>query len=94
MIFLGHASVDTIYRVAAIPKSAGKVLASAYTEAGGGMASNASVAAARLGAEVSYWGRVGDDPSGSQIPPGSTRKALGRARCDASRARAHRGPRC
>lgn len=31
------------------------------------MASNASVAAARLGGEVEYWGRVGDDVFGGQI---------------------------
>jgi sulfofructose kinase len=31
------------------------------------MAANASVAAARLGAEVAYWGRVGDEPGGHQI---------------------------
>jgi sulfofructose kinase len=67
LVCLGHSSVDTIYRVAAIPAMPTKVLASGYVEAGGGMASNASVAAARLGAEVEYWGRVGDDASGAQI---------------------------
>jgi sulfofructose kinase len=59
--------VDTIYGVAAIPARPMKVLAGSYAEAGGGMASNASVAAARLGADVEYWGRVGDDASGAQI---------------------------
>ncbi len=67
LICVGHASVDTIYRVAEVPTSATKVLATGYTEAGGGMAANASVAAARLGAQVAYWGRVGDDAFGKQI---------------------------
>ena len=67
IICLGHSSVDTIYGVASIPVAPTKVLARSYMEAGGGMASNASVAAARLGADVEYWGRVGDDPSGAQI---------------------------
>jgi sulfofructose kinase len=67
IVCLGHSSVDTIYGVAAIPASPMKVLAKSYTEAGGGMAANASVAAARLGAEVEYWGRVGDDGLGGQI---------------------------
>jgi sulfofructose kinase len=67
IICLGHSSVDTIYGVAAIPATPTKVLASSYTEAGGGMAANASVAAARLGAEVEYWGRVGEDGLGVQI---------------------------
>lgn len=67
LVCLGHSSVDAIYGVPAIPSTPMKVLASSYREAGGGMASNASVAAARLGAGVEYWGRVGDDASGSQI---------------------------
>ena len=67
LVCLGHSSVDTIYRVPAIPSRPMKVLATSYTEAGGGMASNASVAAARLGAQVEYWGRIGDDASGAQI---------------------------
>jgi len=67
LICLGHSSVDTIYRVAAIPVAPTKVLATGYNEAGGGMAANASVAASRLGAQVEYWGRIGDDASGRQI---------------------------
>src|SRR5438477_6523991 len=67
LICLGHSSVDTIYRVAAIPSTPSKVLATGYNEAGGGMAANASVAASRLGAQVGYWGRVGDDAPGRQI---------------------------
>ncbi len=67
LVCLGHAALDTIYEVASIPTTPVKILATGYTEAGGGMASNASVAAARLGAEVEYWGRVGDDASGTQI---------------------------
>jgi sulfofructose kinase len=67
LVCVGHSTVDTIYRVAAIPASPTKILAKDYREAGGGMAANASVAAARLGAEVAYWGRVGDDAPGEQI---------------------------
>ena len=40
----------------------------AIAECGGGMAANASVAAARLGAQVQYWGRVGDDALGDADP--------------------------
>jgi sulfofructose kinase len=67
LVCVGHSAIDTIYRVAAIPASPTKILASAYAEAGGGMAANASVAAARLGAIVHYWGRVGDDALGERI---------------------------
>lgn len=60
-------ALDTIYSVAEIPVTPVKVLATGYTECGGGMAANAAVAAARLGARVEYWGRVGDDPLGQRI---------------------------
>ena len=60
-------ALDAIYRVPAIPAIPTKVLASGYTECGGGMAANASVAVARLGARASYWGRVGDDGLGDRI---------------------------
>jgi hypothetical protein len=47
LVSVGHSAIDTIYRVATIPSAPMKLLASAYAEAGGGMAANASVAAAR-----------------------------------------------
>lgn len=67
LICLGMSAHDTIYTVSSIPTTPTKVLASHYTECGGGMAANASVAAARLGAAVEYWGRVGDDALGRHI---------------------------
>jgi sulfofructose kinase len=67
ILCLGMSAFDAIYRVPAIPSAPTKVLATAYAESGGGMAANASVAAARLGGEVHYWGRVGDDALGERI---------------------------
>jgi hypothetical protein len=67
LVCVGHSTIDTIYQVTAIPSTPTKVLANAYAEAGGGMAANASVAAARLGGIVHYWGRVGDDALGERI---------------------------
>jgi sulfofructose kinase len=67
MISVGMSALDTIYSVPEIPSSPVKILASGYTECGGGMAANAAVAAARLGAAVEYWGRVGDDLLGQRI---------------------------
>jgi sulfofructose kinase len=60
-------ALDAIYRVPAIPATPTKVLATGYTECGGGMAANASVAVARLGGQASYWGRVGADTLGTRI---------------------------
>lgn len=67
ILCLGMSALDSIYRVPAIPATATKVLATSYAQSGGGMAANASVAAARLGGKVSYWGRVGDDAIGQRI---------------------------
>ena len=67
LVCVGHSTIDTIYQVAAIPSTPTKVSANAYSEAGGGIAANASVAAARLGGIVHYWGRVGDDALGERI---------------------------
>lgn len=64
---LGMSALDAIYQVAAIPRTPTKVLASSFTECGGGMAANASVAVARLGGIASYWGRVGADDVGERI---------------------------
>lgn len=67
ILCLGMSALDAIYRVPEIPATPTKVLATSFTESGGGMAANASVAVARLGANVAYWGRVGDDQLGDRI---------------------------
>ena len=67
ILCLGMSALDAIYRVPAIPATPTKVLATAFTECGGGMAANASVAVARLGGQASYWGRVGTDALGTRI---------------------------
>src|SRR5207244_2494175 len=48
ILCLGMSALDAIYRVAAIPTQPTKILATGFTESGGGMAANASVAVARL----------------------------------------------
>ena len=67
ILCLGMSALDAIYRVPAIPSTPTKVLATSFTECGGGMAANASVAVARLRGTVAYWGRVGDDQIGDRI---------------------------
>jgi sulfofructose kinase len=67
LLCVGHSALDAIYTVPAIPAIPTKVLATAFTESGGGMAANASVAAKRLGAAVSYCGRLGNDATGDRI---------------------------
>ncbi len=67
ILCLGMSALDAIYRVPAIPTTPTKVLATGFTECGGGMAANASVAVARLGGQASYWGRLGADDLGARI---------------------------
>jgi sulfofructose kinase len=70
LIVVGHAALDRIYRIAAFPAAPTKVRALEGIEVGGGMAANAAVAAARLGARVELWSRTGDDNAAATIRAG------------------------
>jgi sulfofructose kinase len=67
IICLGISTLDRIWPVRDLPSGGGKYRASDYLEVGGGMAANAAVAAARLGADCAYWGRAGDDAAGTTM---------------------------
>ena len=71
IVCLGHAALDRIYSVPHMPVGSTKVRATAYTEVGGGMASNAACAIALLSdplaLRVEFWGRTGDDSAGDII---------------------------
>ena len=76
IVCLGHAALDRIYRIEAFPPVPQKLAAAAMEEVGGGMAANAAVAAARLGARVAFCGRVGDDMAGHAIRAGLEREGV------------------
>ncbi len=67
VIAVGMCAMDSIYTVDEIPTKPVKVLATGFSESGGGMAANASVAIARLGGNAEFWGRLGDDWLGECI---------------------------
>lgn len=67
IICLGHAALDRIYRIGVFPPTPQKIIADSAVEVGGGMASNAAVAAARLGGRVALCSRIGDDLTGQAI---------------------------
>lgn len=67
ILCIGMSAMDGVYRVPKIPATPTKILATGFTECGGGMAANASVAIARLGGGAHYWGRVGADALGERI---------------------------
>jgi len=64
---IGIAVQDRLYYVQQLPTGGGKFVARDYREIGGGPAATAAVAVARLGAEVDFIGRVGDDACGKTI---------------------------
>lgn len=64
---VGIAVMDRIYYVEGLPTEGGKYVAKRYTEVGGGPAATAAVAAAKLGAQVDFIGRVGDDDTGNSL---------------------------
>lgn len=64
---VGITVLDRIYYVETLPTEGGKYVAHRYTEVGGGPAATAAVAAAKLGAQVDFIGRVGDDDTGNRL---------------------------
>lgn len=67
ILCLGNTTLDKVWPVSQLPTTGGKYRASDYFEVGGGMAANAAVAVARLGAWAAYWGRAGDDTAGQTM---------------------------
>jgi sulfofructose kinase len=59
---VGHAVLDHVFEVDAFPQRPTKTPALSYRPGTGGMAFNAAIAAARLGAAVRMIGRVGCEP--------------------------------
>lgn len=67
VICLGLSALDITWQVEALPQGGGKTRAYELHEGGGGMAANAAVAAATLGASVQFWGRAGEDSAGHEM---------------------------
>jgi sulfofructose kinase len=64
---VGHASVDHHFEIEAFAALPTKTPAHSYRQIVGGMAANAAIGMARLGAPVHLLGRVGDDDAGRFI---------------------------
>jgi len=64
---VGITVLDRIWYLNDLPGEGGKYVANNYKEVGGGPAATAAVAAAKLGAEVDFIGRVGDDDTGKSV---------------------------
>jgi sulfofructose kinase len=77
LICLGLSAFDVTWVVDALPCGGGKTRAIDLREGGGGMAANASVAAAKLGAQVQFWGRAGQDSAGRSMHEALTASGVG-----------------
>ena len=64
---VGSVNRDLIVMTDALPEPGETVLGSDHVEAPGGKGANQAVAAARLGSEVAFVGRVGDDDAGRTL---------------------------
>lgn len=67
VVCVGHAALDSVYRIEAFPARPTKVSASRHDRSVGGMAANAACAIAALGGQVALWGPIGDDETGMRI---------------------------
>jgi len=77
VICLGLSALDQVWRVDR-PFAGGseKIKAVEYGTLGGGMAANASVAVAKLGASVAFWGRAGNDAAGHEMKSAFTAEGV------------------
>lgn len=67
VLTMGIAVLDTVFRLAEMPREATKFYASNRAEVVGGIAANASIAICRLGGRALLASRLGDDVPGEQI---------------------------
>ncbi|MGY4336553.1 PfkB family carbohydrate kinase [Bradyrhizobium sp. LM2.9] len=68
VVCLGLSALDQVWRVDRLfAGGSEKIKAAGYGTLGGGMAANASVAVAKLGASVAFWGRAGNDAAGAEM---------------------------
>jgi ribokinase len=64
VVVVGSINVDLVVAVASLPAAGETVAGGRFARHGGGKSANQAVAAARLGASVSFVGAVGDDEMG------------------------------
>jgi len=70
IVVVGSSNTDMVVQAPHIPRPGETVLGGAFHMIAGGKGANQAVAAARLGADVTFVARVGDDPFGAQALEG------------------------
>jgi ribokinase len=74
---VGSINADLVVRCARLPRPGETISARDVSEVPGGKGANQAVAAARLGAEVTMIGRVGDDAFGQRLRTGLQENGVG-----------------
>ena len=67
IVCVGLACLDYLFKVDHLPAGGGKIFAENYVAALGGPAAVASIAAAALGHDAVFLGRLGDDDVGREL---------------------------
>jgi ribokinase len=76
IIVIGSSNTDLVVRAGRIPAPGETVLGSSYMTAAGGKGANQAVAAARLGADVTFVARIGADTFGDVALDGFAREGI------------------
>ncbi len=79
IVVVGSINLDLVASTERIPVAGETVIGSNFQTFHGGKGANQAVAAARLGAEVSLIGKVGDDPFGGELKLGLERSGVNTA---------------
>ncbi|MEX2534529.1 MAG: ribokinase [Trueperaceae bacterium] len=80
VLVVGSVNIDLVTRVKRFPRPGETLLGSDYETHHGGKGANQAVAAARLGAEVSFLGRVGRDDFGQRLRRGLSEEGIATGR--------------
>jgi ribokinase len=76
IVVVGSANTDMVVKTAHIPGPGETVIGGEFIMAAGGKGANQAVAAARLGAQVTFVARLGTDVFGDQAVAGYQREGI------------------
>lgn len=79
IVVVGSANVDYVTQVERLPRPGETVVGGELITAGGGKGANQAIAARRLGAEVAFVGRIGEDGAGALITHAFVREGIDRS---------------
>lgn len=76
VVVIGSLNMDLVVRAARLPHPGETLVGESFAQVPGGKGGNQAVAAARLGAQVSMIGRIGNDANGAQLKQGLEQEGI------------------